>query len=127
MNQFISIVKKNKNNLYIDIPKKIIKKMKLKPFMSAKIKATKKQIKIHDFKKTAKIKLNLDENTIKLAKKIMKIEGYGSLDETICNTITEFITKKKETQIVYLYPKEFLQGNFNLIDEYEKIVKTKPF
>jgi hypothetical protein len=127
MNQFISIVKKNKNNLYIDIPKKIIKKMKLKPFMSAKIKATKKQIKIHDFKKTAKIKLNLDENTIKLAKKIMKIESYTSLDETICNTITEFITKKKETQIVYLYPKEFLQGNFNLIDEYEKIVKTKPF
>ena len=81
---FVAVVKKAKRGaLYVDIPSEIIKKMNLKPFMAGKVKAKKNGILFSDFKKTVKIRLDLDKKTIEMAKGIMKEEGYGSLDETI--------------------------------------------
>jgi len=120
MRGFVTVVKKAKGGaLYVDIPSEIIKKMNLKPFMCAKIKAHKKKIIISNFEKTVKIKVDLDKKTIDIAKRAMKEEGYGSLDETFCNIINWFITKKK-AQIVYLYPEGHLEGGYVLIDDYEK-------
>ena len=45
MKGFIATLKKNQNNaFYIDIPSKIMQEQKLKPYMTAKIKANKKDI-----------------------------------------------------------------------------------
>ena len=85
MSGFVAVVKKAKGGaLYADIPSEIIKKMNLKPFMVGKVSTRKKSIILSDFEKTVKIKLNLDKKTIYIAKRIMKEEGYGSLDETFC-------------------------------------------
>lgn len=117
---FVSRIGKTKNgSLYIDISAEIIKKMNLLPFMAGRIKAGKKSIILSDFEKTVKIKLDLDKKTIDIAKKIMNEEGYSSLDETFSNVIQWFITKKK-SQVVYLYPKDYLKRGYTLIEDYEK-------
>jgi len=89
------------------------------------MKADRGGIKIFGFEKTVKIKIDIDEETLAMAKKIMLLEGYGSLDETISNVAHEFFEKEKKdkTKIVYLYPEGYLQGKYWLIDEYEKEVK----
>lgn len=123
MRSFISVVKKTKKEaFYITIPREIIKKLKLKPFMAGKIQAEKNSIKIFDFERTVKTKMDMQEKTLALLKKIMKIEGYASLDETISNAIHEFFEKNNQnrTHVVYIYPEEFLKSKCILIDEFEK-------
>lgn len=123
MTEFTSVVKKTKKGVfYITIPDRISKKIGIKLFMACKMKAGKNCIKIFGFQKTVKIKIEIDKKTLKIAEKIMKIEGYGSLDETISNAIYEFIEKNKKDKIrvVYIYPEEFIKINCILIDEFEK-------
>ena len=124
---FISVVKKISNGVfYMDIPNEIMRKMNLKPFMSCKMTAEKDKITIFDFEKTVKIKVNLDKKTIAIAKKIMKIEGYASLDETISNIIWSFFSKNKtKSQIVYIYPEKYLKSKCLLISDFEKKLKIK--
>ena len=121
--EFVSIVKKSRNGaFYIGIPSEIIQKMNLAPFMAGKMKAEKNSIRIFGFEKTVKIKVNIDEKTIALAKKIMRMEGYGSLDETISNVVHEFACEnsKGKTKIVYIYPEEYLKSKHVLISDFEK-------
>lgn len=125
MAQFSSVVKKSKRGtFYFDIPDQIMKSMELKPFMACKMKAEKKQITLFDFQKTVKIKIELNRKTIKILKEIMRLEGYGSLDETISNALEKWFDKiegkKTETQTVYIYPESFLDSKYILIDDYEK-------
>lgn len=97
--------------------------------MTAKMKAENGQIRIFDFQKTVKIKLDLDKKTIARVKKIMKMKGYGSIDETVCNVVDKAFArenkKEREMAIVYVYPTGFLESKFVLIDDYEKSFKTK--
>jgi hypothetical protein len=128
MAEFISIVKKAAcGALYVDIPKEIMKSMKLKQFMAGRMRAEKAGIKIFGFEKTVKIKIDIDEKTLAIAKKIMLLEGYGSLDETISNVIHEVFEKEKKdkTKIVYLYPEEYLKSKFLLIADFEKNICEK--
>lgn len=128
MSSFTATVKKTKKGVYyFDIPRQVMKMMKLKPFMACKMKAEKKKIILFDFQKTVKIKLDLDRKTINIAKMIMKKEGYGSLDETISNVIKEWFDKiegkKTEATTVYIYPFGFLESKYILIGDYEKARK----
>jgi len=122
MTEFTSVVKKTKKGFfYITIPDRISKKIGIKLFMACKMKAEKNCIKIFGFQKTVKIKIEIDKKALKIAEKIMKIEGYGSLDETISNAIYEFIKKNKKDKIhvVYIYPEELIKSNCILIDEFK--------
>ncbi len=120
MEKFVSRIMKNRRGVYyFTIPDKIMGKMKLKPFMAGEMKAAKGKITLSGFEKTVKIKIDLEEKTLSLLKKLMREEGYASLDETISNVVRRFFTKK-ETHIVYIYPGEYLKGNYTLIDDYEK-------
>ena len=59
---FVSVVKKTKQGaFYIGIPQEIMKKMNLKLFMACKIKTEKNRIKIFDFEKTVKIKIDINK------------------------------------------------------------------
>src|SRR3989344_8962526 len=110
MEKFVSRIMKNRRGVYyFTIPDKIMGEMK-----DAKGKIT-----LSGFEKTVKIKIDLEEKTLSLLKKLMREEGYASLDETISNVVRRFFTKK-ETHIVYIYPGEYLKGNYTLIDDYEK-------
>lgn len=123
MKGFVSVVKKTKTGIfYIDLPKELMKEMNLKPFMAAEMKAEKGRIIILGFGKTVKIKIDLSKKTLAMLKKIMKEEGYASLDETISNIIRQFLdkNKKEKTHNVYLYPEKFLQSNCILINDFEK-------
>ena len=123
MAEFVSIVKKAAcGALYVDIPSEIMKRMNLKPFMSGRMRAEKDCIKIFGFEKTVKIKIDISKKTLAMLKRIMKIEGYASLDETISNVIHEVFEKEKKdkTKIVYLYPEDNLKSKFVLIDDFEK-------
>lgn len=82
----------------MDIPKEIMKSMHLKPFMAGKMQAEKEGIKLFGFEKTVKIKIDIDEKTLAVAKKIMRLEGHGSLDETILNVVHEFFEKEKKSK-----------------------------
>lgn len=128
LTSFTSTVKKTKKGIYyFDIPNSVMEKMKLKPFMACKMRAEKKQIKIFGFEKTVKIKVDLSRKTIKILKEIMKLEGYGSLDETVSNLVKEHSAKLKREKTdyytVYIYPKGFLDSKYILIDDYEKAMK----
>lgn len=123
MSEFTTIVEKTKQGIfYLNIPNPILKQMNLKPFMAGTMKAEKNGIKIFDFQKTKKIKIDISKKTLVMLKRIMRLEGFGSLDETISNIIHKFLGKEKTTT-VYLYPLEFLHGKYWLIDDYEKHIK----
>ncbi len=126
MADFVSVVKKTRKGVFfIDIPEKIMKDLKLEPFMAGKIEADKKVIRLFGFKKTVKIKLDLSKKTLSDLKRIMKLEGYGSIDETFSNLVDKFVGKEKWLQTVYIYSEEFLKSKFILIDDYEKALHKK--
>jgi len=121
--EIVSVVKENSNGaLYFGVPNKISKELNLEPFMAGRIEAKKGGVKFFGFGKTVKLKINIGNKTILIAKKIMKHEGFGSLDETISNVLEAFFDKnrKGKTAIAYVYPEGFLQGKYWLIDDYEK-------
>lgn len=123
--EFFSVVKKAKIGvLYINIPTQIMEEMNLKPFMCAKMKVKNGGITILNFQKTVKIKLEISKKTLADLKHIMKREGYASLDETVSNVVHRFFARD-ETHIVYLYPEEYLQKGFELVDDYEKSLKKR--
>ena len=129
MAAFLAIVKKTKRGVfYLDIPAEIMEKMKLKPFMAAKMRAENGRITISDFEKTVKMKIDISSKTRSLLKKAMKEGGFGSLDETISNLINWYSAKLTGKIVgystTYLYPEGFLRSKYDLIDYYEKAVKN---
>ncbi len=128
MREFAAKVKKSRNGaLYFDIPGEIMKSMNIKPFMAGKMKIEDRMIRIYDFKKTKKIRINLEKKTIATLRRIMKLEGYGSLDETIANIIEKSYAKMRGVEIehhtAYIYPEGFMSSRFELINDYEKAMK----
>ena len=130
MAEFYSTVKKSRNGaLYVTIPDEIMQSHGLKPFMAGKMKFENRKMVLYDFQKTVKIKLDIDKETMAIARKIMRWEGYGSLDETIANAIRHFCEKidgiKERIASVYIYPEGFLHSKFDLINDYEKSLGKK--
>jgi hypothetical protein len=126
MDEIIDKLKCSKESAcYFTIPKKIMREMKIKPFMTAHMKAKKDKIIIEKFSKTVEIKIELDKQTIKIIKKIMKLEGYASMDETICNAIHNLIKKNPKEKIIFIYPEDYFEKKYSLIDDYKKAKKTK--
>src|SRR3989344_5668437 len=126
MERFESTVMKTKRGAYyFDIPQKIMKEFNLRPFMAGRMRAGKKGLIISDFEKTVKIKADLKKKDIEMIRKIMKEEGYGSIDETISNVLHRIFEPKKEDSVVYIYPEGFLNSKFTLINDYQKYVKKK--
>ena len=130
MAEFIAKAKKSRHGtLYVDIPGEIMAAMGLRPFMAGRLKFENGIVRLYDFQKTKKIKINLEKAAIARLGRIMKLEGYGSLDETISNIVEKVFGsqegKNAEGHIVYIYPAGFLNGKFDLINDYEKSMKRR--
>ncbi len=128
---FETRVKVVNGKYFIPISKTVAKEFDLVPFMAGRLQSKgNKEFILSDFKPLVKLKVDLDEKTLLTAREIMRMEGYGSLDETFSNVIHQFWVKKmgvkEDHHIVYIYPKGFLQSKMELIDEYEKVMKKKP-
>lgn len=128
MAEFLGTVKKSRHGVfYVDIPEQIMMSINLKPFMAGKMKIEEGTIRLYDFQKTRKIRVNLKEETLAILRRIMKFEGYGSLDETISNIVERHYAKMKgkrlEEHTVYIYPVGFLNSGFDLISDYEKAMR----
>ena len=114
----------NKGRTYFVLPKHIREKHKLEPIMVGKMSYENNQIIMRDFGKTVEMKLDLEEETLMLVRKFMAEEGYGSIDETICNVVNRAFVNSKE-HIVYLYPEGFFESKCDLIGDYEKMKVQK--
>lgn len=122
---FETRVKVVNGKYFVPISKSVANEFNLRPFMAGKLKPKgNKEFILSDFTPLVKLKVDLDQKTLSTAREIMKMEGYGSLDETFSNVIHKFWVNKKglkeDDYIVYLYPEGFLQSGIDLIDDYEK-------
>jgi len=111
--------KQNAGGLFIGLPKEVIEKKGLAPFMVAKFDSEK--MCLQNIEKTVKIKINLNKKTIEFFKKYKELCGYSSLDEAVSNAVSRYFGDKEET--VYFYPKQFLLQGFEVIEDYEKTIK----
>ena len=116
------VEKQNVGSLFIGLPKELVEKNKLAPFMCGQLDSN--EMRFKKFEKTVKIKVKLRKETLEFFLKYKKLCGYQSIDETVSNAVSKYFGDKEET--LYFYPKDFLAKGFELIEDYEKALKKQP-